>query len=107
QPSQGSIIVNDINLTRVTKRQIPLLLRAIGVIFQSPNLLEDRTIFDNVALPLIISGFHYHEIKRRVHAALDKVGLLRKEKNYPLQLSSGEQQRVGIARAVVHKPPLL
>jgi len=105
--SNGQIIVNGKNLARIGRRGIPYLRREIGVIFQNHKLLYDRTVFDNVALPLVISGHHHREIQRRVRAALDKVGLLDKEKQPPITLSGGEQQRVGIARAVVNKPPLL
>jgi cell division transport system ATP-binding protein len=76
-------------------------------VFQDYKLLYDRTVFDNVALPLVVAGLYHREIGRRVRAALDKVGLLKKERAYPITLSGGEQQRVGIARAVVNKPPLL
>ena len=81
--------------------------RKMGFIYQDYKLLQDRTVFDNVALPLVIAGFGHHEITRRVRAALDKVSLTGKEKKYPLALSGGEQQRVGIARAVVNKPPII
>jgi cell division transport system ATP-binding protein len=108
RPSAGELIVNDRNLGRLSKRQIPYHRRTLGMIYQDFRLLGDRSIFDNVALPLVIAG-HYdqQEIRRRARAALDKVGLLGKEKLHPLELSGGEQQRVGIARAVVHKPVLL
>ena len=107
RPSRGQVIVNGQNLGKVSRRQIPYFRRNIGIIFQDHQLLFDRTVFDNVALPLIIAGHPHLEVGRRVRAALDKVGLLNKEKHYPITLSGGEQQRVGIARAVVHKPPLL
>jgi len=105
--SYGQVIVNGKNLTSMKRRQIPYLRRDVGVIFQNHKLLYDRTVFDNVALPLVIAGHNHLEIQRRVRAALDKVGLLEMERRYPVMLSGGEQQRVGIARAVVNKPPLL
>lgn len=105
--SRGQIIVNGQNLERVTGRRVPLYRRNIGFMFQDHRLLNDRNVFDNVALPLVVAGYRYQEIRRRVHAALDKVGLLSREKQLPVALSGGEQQRVGIARAVVHRPALL
>lgn len=105
--SRGQVIVNNQNLSKVPRRRIPYFRRNIGIIFQDHQLLFDRTVYDNVALPLIIAGFSHREIGKRVRAALDKVGLLGKEKKYPITLSGGEQQRVGIARAVVNKPPLI
>jgi cell division transport system ATP-binding protein len=105
--SRGQVVINGQNTSRVGRRRIPHFRRNIGIIFQDHQLLFDRTVYDNVALPLIISGYPDREIGRRVRAALDKVGLLNKEKSYPITLSGGEQQRVGIARAVVNKPPLL
>lgn len=105
--SSGQIIVNGKNLMRIGRRGIPYIRRKIGVIFQNNKLLYDRTVFDNVALPLVICGHHHREIQRRVRAALDKVGLLDKERQAPVSLSGGEQQRVGIARAVVNRPLLL
>ena len=107
KPTRGQALLNNINLSRISKRRIPHLRRQIGIIFQDHQLLFDRTVFDNVALPLVIAGYRHQEIGRRVRAALDKVGLLNKEKQNPITLSGGEQQRVGIARAVVNKPPLL
>lgn len=103
----GQIVVNGQNLSRLPTEYIPYLRRRIGMTFQEHRLLLDRTVFDNVALPLIIAGYRHQEIRRRVRAALDKVGLLNKEKSYPITLSGGQQQRVGIARAVVNKPPIL
>jgi len=105
--SRGQVLINNYNLSKVSRRNIPYFRRNIGIIFQDHQLLFDRTVFDNVALPLIIAGFSRKEIGKRVRAALDKVGLLNKEKKYPITLSGGEQQRVGIARAVVNKPPLI
>ncbi len=105
--SRGQLIVNGVNVSQIRSWRIPYLRRNIGMIFQDHQLLHDRTVFDNVALPLIIAGYRHREIGRRVRAALDKVNLLHKERVYPITLSGGEQQRVGIARAVVNKPPLL
>lgn len=107
RPTQGDILVDGQNLRTLTHKQIPFHRRKIGVVFQDHQLLFDRTVFDNVAMPLIICGYPHQEIGRRVRAALDKVGLLSKEKHNPMTLSGGQQQRVGIARAVVHKPTIL
>jgi cell division transport system ATP-binding protein len=107
RPTRGQAVVNGRNLLRMPRRRIPYFRREIGVVFQDHKLLFDRTVYDNVALPLVVTGADQHEIPRRVRAALEKVGLLSKEKMYPVTLSGGEQQRVGIARAVVNKPPLL
>jgi cell division transport system ATP-binding protein len=103
----GQLYLDGQNVSRIGRRRIPYIRRKIGFIFQDHHLLFDRTVFDNVALPLVISGYRHQEIGRRVRAALDKVGLLNKERVYPITLSGGEQQRVGIARAVVNKPMLL
>jgi cell division transport system ATP-binding protein len=105
--SAGQVHVNGRNLTRLKNHQIPYHRREVGMIFQDHRLLHDRTVFDNVALPLVVAGMGHNEISRRVRAALDKVGLLHKEKEPPITLSGGEQQRVGIARAVVSKPPVV
>jgi cell division transport system ATP-binding protein len=107
RPNRGQILFEGKPINRISKRQVPYLRRQLGLIFQDYRLLHDRTVFDNVALPLLIAGFSQQETARRVRAALDKVGLLRKEKRFPLALSGGEQQRVGIARAIVHKPSLI
>ncbi len=107
RPTRGQVWVNDRNLNKLSNSQIPYHRRNVGMIFQDHRLLHDRTVFDNVALPLVVAGASPNEIKRRVNAALDKVGLLHKERSMPLTLSGGEQQRVGIARAVVSKPKVL
>lgn len=105
--SHGEVLVNQRNLNRLRNSQIPGFRRDVGVVFQNHQLLFDRSVFDNVALPLKVSGYSNYDIGRRVRAALDKVGLLDKEKKNPITLSGGEQQRVGIARAVVNKPTTL
>jgi cell division transport system ATP-binding protein len=107
QPSQGQVLIGGKSLQSMGRSGIPQLRRRIGVVFQNHHLLFDRSVYDNVALPLHICGVDHREIGRRVRAALDKVGLLDKEKAMPITLSGGEQQRVGIARAVVNKPALL
>jgi cell division transport system ATP-binding protein len=107
RPSRGQVVVNGQNLAGVRPRNIAQHRRNIGVVFQNHQLLFDRTVFDNVALPLIIAGYDTREVGRRVRAALDKVGLLNRERAMPIALSGGEQQRVGIARAVVGKPKIL
>lgn len=107
RPSDGTILFDGHNISRLKNREVPFLRRQIGMIFQDHHLLLDRTVYDNVAIPLIIAGASPEDIRRRVSAALDKVGLLDKARNFPVQLSGGEQQRVGIARAVVNKPMVL
>jgi len=107
RPTRGQVWIGGENISRIKPRKVPYLRRRIGVIFQDHKLLYDRTVYDNIALPLVVAGLNHAEVRRRVRAALDKVGLLGKERSYPLTLSGGEQQRVGIARAVAGKPPLL
>jgi cell division transport system ATP-binding protein len=105
--TRGQVWVNGRNLNKLKARDIPYHRREVGMIFQDHRLLHDRTVFDNIALPLVVAGMGHAEIRRRVRAALDKVSLLKKEKVFPITLSGGEQQRVGIARALVSKPPVL
>jgi len=107
QATRGQVIVNGSNLSNTPIRMAPRIRRGIGMIFQDHKLLNDKTVFDNVALPLMIAGLRYQDIRKRVRAALDMVGLLGKEKSWPMALSGGEQQRVGIARAIVGMPPIL
>lgn len=103
----GRVAINGHDLRKVGRKQVPYLRRDIGMIFQDHRLLFEKTVFDNVALPLYIEGYTQGEARKRVQAALDKVGLAGKERHFPMMLSGGEQQRVGIARAIVNKPPLL
>lgn len=107
RPSRGRVMVAGHDIDRLHHSQVPFYRRQIGVVFQDHQLLFDRSIYHNVALPLEIQGVEPRESARRVRAALDKVGLLHREKALPIELSGGEQQRVGIARAVVNKPSLL
>lgn len=107
RPSRGRIIVGGRDLASMRAARIPFYRRQIGVVFQDHQLLFDRSVFDNVAMPLMIQGMHPRDAARRVRAALDKVGLLHREHALPIELSGGEQQRIGIARAVVNKPALL
>ena len=105
--TRGHVVVGGHNLSRMRARHVPLYRRHLGVVFQDHRLLAQRSIFDNVALPLVAAGYRHADVRKRVRAALDLVGLLEKERLQPRLLSSGEQQRVGIARAVVHRPSLL
>jgi cell division transport system ATP-binding protein len=107
RPTTGSVVVNGQNVGTLRPRAVPFLRRNFGLIFQDHKLLFDRTVFENVVLPLNIVGYEPREAARRVRAALDKVGLLAKEKAYPVTLSGGEQQRLAIARAIVHRPAML
>ena len=107
RPTRGRVHVDGQDLAQARAREIPRLRRRIGIVFQDHRLLLDRSVFDNVALPLVIAGVAREEIGKRVRAALDKVGLLGRERDVPVALSTGEQQRVGIARAIVAKPPVL
>jgi cell division transport system ATP-binding protein len=107
RPTRGSVVINGQNITKMGRASLPFLRRNFGFIFQDHKLLFDRSVYDNTALPLVISGFPRREIGRRVRAALDKVGLLGREKARPVTLSGGEQQRLCIARAVVNRPAIL
>jgi cell division transport system ATP-binding protein len=107
RPTRGQVVINGLVTATLPASKIPAFRRRVGVVFQDHKLLPDRTVFDNIALPLIVTDTAYRDIDRRVRAALDQVGLLGKERMQPLELSVGEQQRVGIARAIVSRPPLL
>jgi len=107
RPTRGQVLIEGRNIGRLPERQIPAHRRKIGMVFQDHKLLEDRSVFENIALPMIIAGYAQREISGRVRAALDYVGLLDKEKHTPAMLSTGEQQRIGIARALVARPKLL
>ena len=105
--TRGAVLFGERNLGKVPARGVPAIRRQVGQVFQDHRLLMDRTVFDNVALPLVIAGTPRAEIGKRVRTVLEKVGLGARERSLPIALSSGEQQRVGIARAVVSQPPLL
>lgn len=107
RPTSGSIIVNGQNVSALKNGAIPFLRRNLGLVFQDQKILFDRSVFDNVLLPLQISGFDSRAATGRVRAALDKVGLLDREKTRPITLSGGEQQRLCIARAIVNRPSIL
>lgn len=107
RPSRGEVMVGGKDLNTIQSYKVPFYRRQLGFITQNPQLLNDRTIFENVALPLQVMGFDRQDIARRVHAALERVGLSEKERMKPITLSEGEKQRVGIARAIVHKPQIL
>ncbi|MGH8249618.1 MAG: cell division ATP-binding protein FtsE [Steroidobacteraceae bacterium] len=107
RPSRGQVVVNGRNTSTLRRSAIPQFRRQVGVVFQDHRLLDDRPVYDNVALPLAIAGVPRREMDKRVRAALDQVGLLGMERSFPLELSAGEQQRVGIARAVITRPPVL
>lgn len=105
--TRGTVEIDGMDLSKLSRRAIPRHRQSIGVVFQDHRLLFDRSVYDNVALPLHIAGYDHREMGRRVRAALDKVGLLARENANPRSLSGGEQQRVGIARAVVARPRVL
>ena len=107
RPTRGQVLLEGRNIGRLSARAIPAHRRRIGMVFQDHKLLPERTVFENVSLPLIIAGMARREIARRARAAIDQVGLLGRETARPDALSTGEQQRVGIARAVVSRPGLL
>jgi len=107
RPTRGTVLVNNRNTARIARRKIPRFRQRLGIVFQDHKLLYDRSVFDNVALPLVIAGARRREIEKRVRAALDQVGLLGRESSAPITLSTGEQQRVGIARALAPRPDVL
>lgn len=107
KPSRGQILVNGVNVTQISRRRLSYYRQNLGAVYQDHHLLAHRTVFDNVALPLRVTGMREKDMARRVRAALSRVGLLPKEQLFPGHLSTGEQQRVGIARAVVTRPKIL
>jgi cell division transport system ATP-binding protein len=107
RPNSGSVVIKGQNTSTLNSHALPYLRRNLGLIFQDHKLLFDRSVFDNVLLPLQICGFDHRESGKRVRAALDKVGLLKREKANPIALSGGEQQRLCIARAIVNRPSIL
>ncbi len=107
RPSSGTLYFEKKNVNKSSKTKIAKILQQIGMVFQNSKLLQNRTVFENIASPLIISGYRPKEIQKKVRAALEKVGLADKENLFPVALSTGEQQRVGIARAVINKPKLI
>ena len=107
RPTRGTVLVNNQNLARISRRKVPAFRQRLGVVFQDHKLLYDRSVYDNVALPLVIAGASRRETDKRVRAALDQVGLRGRETHPPITLSTGEQQRVGIARAVAPRPDVL
>ena len=106
-PTSGQILINNINLTRIKRKNLDMLRRKIGFVFQDFKLLNNRTVFQNVALALEVTGERTSIIRKKAHQALRSVGLAHKEKAFPLELSGGEQQRVAIARAIINEPLIL
>lgn len=107
RPTQGTVLIGNQNISKLRPSALPYLRRRFGLVFQDHKLLYDRNCFDNVALPLYVNGVTGEDAARRIRAALDKVGLLGREKTMPITLSGGEQQRLAIARAVVSRPSIL